>query len=90
MIRVFDFMCCGCGTVTERFIDDECRTVECPSCGGAAARLIAAPRSKLDGISGHFPSAADKWANDRESHMRKERKHMASHKEYLNGRPVLD
>lgn len=88
MIRVFDFRCPD-GHVEERFADDETRVVTC-LCGKPAQRLIAAPRCKLDGLSGDFPSAADKWARDRESHMRKERKHMESHKEYLNGQPVID
>lgn len=89
MIRVFDFKCPG-GHVTEHFVDDECRFIECPHCKRTSERLIAAPRSKLEGFTGDFPSAADKWVNDRESHMRKERKHMANHREYLNGQPVTD
>lgn len=88
MFRVFDFRCSE-GHTTEHFVDDEVRFLTC-ICGRMADRLIAAPRVKLDGLSGDFPTAADKWANDRESHMRKERKHMANHKEYLNGQPVLD
>lgn len=89
MIRVFDFECIN-GHRSELFVDSSVRYTRCPACGASAKRLISAPRAKLDGISGDFPTAADKWANDRESHMRKERKHMQEHKEYLNGQPVHD
>jgi hypothetical protein len=56
--------------------------VPCPLCGKPAMRKIPAPRSKLEGFSGDFPSAADKWEKRRESHMAKERRHMERHGTY--------
>jgi hypothetical protein len=84
MIRVFDFLC-SAGHVEERFILRDERTVVCSDCGAVAYRMIAGARSQLEGISGAFPSAADKWVRDRESHMRRESKYMASHNEVLPG-----
>ena len=88
MIRVFDFRCPH-GHTTERFVDDDCRVVTCMlyGCTEYAHRLVAAPRAHLEGITGAFPSAADKWEKNRESHMRKERGVMERHGEYLNGMP---
>ena len=68
-------------------IDSDCLAVLCPvpGCGGHALRQVAGPRSQLDGISGHFPGASAAWEARRESHMKKERKSMTNHGEYLNG-----
>jgi hypothetical protein len=85
----YDFRC-DQGHVHERYVDPTERTTPCPTCNRTADRMIPAPRAKLEGFSGDFPTAADAWANNRESHMRKERKVMANHKEYLNGQPVYD
>lgn len=82
-IRVYDYVCAPCGFRQELF----CRTesmdlhVDCPACGleGGMKRQIPAPRAQLDGISGDFPSASDKWVKNRESHMAKEAKHQSNH-----------
>ena len=84
MIRVWDFLCPS-GHRTEHFVDADLMVVQCPRCSDHAHRQLAAPRSQLDGISGHFPSAADKWVRNRESHMQREQKSIASHNEYLDG-----
>ena len=80
MIRVFDFRCPQ-GHVTEHFVDDEIREVQC-HCECMAERQVAAPRSQLDGCSGHFPTAADAWEKRRESKMAQERKNQANHGTY--------
>ncbi len=82
MIRVFDFRCPN-AHVTEHFVAT-CDTglVTCPECGETATRQPAAPRSKLDPFTGHFPSAADAWEKRRESHMAKERRNVANHDSY--------
>jgi hypothetical protein len=89
VIRVYDFRCAQ-GHVTEMFVDSDLLVTNCPRCGDLADRTIPAPRSQLEGFSGAFPGAYHKWAANRESHMAKERKSMASKGEYLNGRPVKD
>ena len=84
MLRVYDFQCSK-GHVTEHFIDNDTKVVEC-HCGLIANRLIPGVRSKLDPFSGDFPSAADAWANRREDHMRKEQKHKENHGTYWIGK----
>lgn len=80
MIRVFDFRCPQ-GHVTEHFVDDETREVQC-HCECMAERQVAAPRAQLDGCSGDFPGAAMAWEKRRESHMAKERKNQENHGTY--------
>ena len=78
MIRVYDFVC-PAGHVTELFTDNDNHAVQCPHCDAMALRQIPAPRSQLDPVSGHFPSAAMSWEARRESHMKKERQQIESH-----------
>jgi hypothetical protein len=80
VIRVFDFRC-PLGHVTEHFVDASIREVQC-HCECMAERMIATPRVQLEGITGAFPGAADKWERTRESHMAKERKNMEDHGTY--------
>lgn len=80
MIRVFDFRC-PAGHVTEHFVEDNIQEVQC-HCECMAERMISAPRVQLEGITGSFPGAADKWERTRESHMAKERKNQESHGSY--------
>ena len=67
---MFDFECAPCVNVFEDLVDKDLETLPCPSCGGTANRLIAAPR--LDwrsmGIDPGFPSAYDKWAKIKTQH----------------------
>jgi hypothetical protein len=86
MIRVREFMCPTHGRF-ERFVDGDMTVSLCPKCDLPSPRVISAPRCKLDGTTGDFPGAAMQWERNRERHMAKERKHMADHGEYLNGKP---
>lgn len=79
-LRVYDFRC-PIGHVTEHFVDAEIEEVQC-HCDCMAERLPAAPRAKLDGCSGDFPTAADAWEKRRESHMRKEQRNVENHGSY--------
>ena len=56
-----EFRCQECTTKFEKFIDNSIATVRC-SCGGLANKVVSAVRCVLDPISGHFPSATDRWA----------------------------
>lgn len=60
MRRMFEFVCSN-GHLTEKFIDDETRAISCPLCGEQSVRLISTPRINLEGFTGAFPGAADKW-----------------------------
>lgn len=65
-----DFICSACGIVTEKLADSEYRTIECPECHGDAVILQAMPTVRLEGITGAFPGAADRWARIREDNAR--------------------
>ena len=80
-LRLFDFQC-DRGHRDEHFVEPEVRTVVCRTCGGVAVRLLSAPRIRLEGLSGDFPTAAAQWEKRRESHMAKERKNKERHGTY--------
>lgn len=69
MKAMFDFHCDDCGTGTERFISADVRSIKC-ECGGTMKRLISTPTVVLEGITGAFPGAHDKWARIREQNAR--------------------
>jgi hypothetical protein len=79
--RMYDFRCNN-GHVTEHLVDPLLRFIVCPTCLILARRLIGTPRAVLDGCSGDFPTAADKWERDRESHMRQEQRNVREHGTY--------
>jgi len=79
--RLFDFRC-STGHVFEAFVESDVRLRYCTQCKTIAQRQIAAPHIVLDGISGDFPTAADKWEKRRESHMKQERKNQQNHGTY--------
>jgi hypothetical protein len=68
-MRVFRDFSCECGEVTEKYISNEVNTIEC-SCGKTAQKVLSMPRVKLEGITGAFPGAADRWARIREDNAR--------------------
>lgn len=80
-IRAFDFQCAN-GHTSERFVCRYTRAVRCRECSLPALRLVAAPQVKLEGITGAFPSASDKWVRNRESKMAQEKRNMENHATY--------
>lgn len=69
MRQIRDFKCRDCGRSDERYIDDAVQWVEC-ECGARAYRVISTPTVRLEGITGAFPGAHDKWARVREENAR--------------------
>ena len=65
MKRIFEFKCAK-DHLTEKLVDDEVRSIECPHCRNEASRIISSPRISLEGITGAFPSAHDAWARKHE------------------------
>lgn len=63
MRLLYDFKCQKCGGIFEKFTNS---TFMLCDCGGTMDRMISTPTVKLEGISGAFPGAADKWAKIRE------------------------
>jgi hypothetical protein len=80
-LRVYDFLCPN-GHLVEQFVNDDIVENQCPHCDAMGHRQIAAPRAQLEGLSGAFPGAADKWERTRASHMAKEQKNQANHGTY--------
>jgi hypothetical protein len=70
---MYEFMCAD-WHVTEHLIDDSQRTALCKECGANAIRILSTPRIKLEGITGAFPGAADKWVKDRAEKLKQEQK----------------
>lgn len=74
--RMFEYECIE-GHRSESYRNYETQTIECPVCTSLAYRVISAPRIALDGVSMHFPTAADAWANKHEEAARMARKRNA-------------
>lgn len=79
MKRIFEFLCDD-GHLTDRFVDSEVRQMAC-SCGKESKRIVSAPQVKLEGITGSFPGAYDRWERVRAEKLQQERKQKASHGE---------
>lgn len=77
MKRIFEFLCDN-NHLTEQFIDEDARTTLCRECGALAMRQISTPRISLEGITGAFPGAADKWVKKRAEKLKQEQKLAAS------------
>jgi hypothetical protein len=80
--RIFEFTCVK-GHTTDKYIDESEKVIVCPHCGNDASRIISTPTISLEGITGHFPGAAAKWEQRRESHIKWERK--TGRSEEVNG-----
>lgn len=73
MRRMFDFFCDN-GHVTERLVDDSVGSITCPECGKDAVKAVSAPTIKLEGFTGAFPDAYDRWARVRAEKLQQEKK----------------
>ena len=76
MRRMFDFFCDN-GHVTERLVDDSVGSITCPECGKDAVKAVSAPAIKLEGFTGAFPDAYDRWARVRAEKLQQEKKRNA-------------
>jgi hypothetical protein len=70
---MFEFVCED-GHISEALVDDTVRELACRACGKPATRIVSMVRSKLEGISGAFPSAYDAWERKRSEKLVQERK----------------
>ena len=77
MKRIFEFLCDN-DHLTEQFIDENVRTAICRECNTSAMRIISTPRINLEGITGAFPGAADKWVKKRAEKLKQEQKTAAA------------
>ena len=67
---LYDFRC-KCGNVFEGLAEINDKTHSCERCGSLAKRLVSAPMIKLEGWSGHFPTAKQKFIKMHEKEGRK-------------------
>jgi putative FmdB family regulatory protein len=76
VLRVFEYLCDNCKTITEDFRKDEAREIPlcCPECGAEARFIISAPRISLEGLTGDFPGAYDRWEKVRKQKQKQEEK----------------
>ena len=74
----FDFRCED-GHLNEHFVDMGIRNISCKECCKDSVRIISSPQIKLEGITGSFPGAADKWVKKRAEKLQQERKQAESH-----------
>jgi len=60
---IYEFRCSK-GHITEYLlaVKDMDSVQPCKSCKKEAKRIISVPHFTLEGVSGDFPTAADKWA----------------------------
>lgn len=70
---MFEFLCAD-GHVTEQLKDDSVRLSTCRKCGLNADRIISTPSVKLEGITGAFPGAYQKWERVRAERLAQEKK----------------
>ena len=67
---LYDYKC-ECGNVFEAFASIHDRTHDCERCGKEALRQISTPMIKLEGWSGHFPTAKQKFIKMHEEEAKK-------------------
>jgi len=65
-----DFVCGDCGQRVEKLVSIEYHCIECPECQGTAMQQMGMPTVRLEGITGSFPGAHEKWARIREDNAR--------------------
>lgn len=75
-LKLFDFLC-DKGHVTEKLVKDENLAVQCNICGKLAHRTVSAPSFKLEGFTGNYPTAYDRWEKVRAEKLAIERKQNA-------------
>jgi putative FmdB family regulatory protein len=74
MRRMYEFVCGECHHVTEKLTGYETVEVQCLACGDTAVRKVSAPAIKLEGWSGSFPGAANKFDRIHREKLSAERK----------------
>ena len=79
-MRILNDFECANGHVTERYTDHYVKEIQCLYCDLLAQRQLASPRSRLEGITGAFPTASDRWAT-----MHEQAVNVAKSKSYYEG-----
>jgi len=77
-MRVINDFQCPNGHKRERFVDNNLKTLQCDICNVEAHKIQASIRFQLEGATGSFPGAANKWETNREKKLREEERVNAS------------
>jgi hypothetical protein len=70
---MFEFKCEN-SHVTERFVDETVKIVECSDCSADAQKILSACGIYLEPFSGLHPSAYDRWNRVRAEKLAQEKK----------------
>lgn len=65
MLKLFDVKCAQ-GHVTEDWVESRDGTTTCSQCGSTAKPIYTPVHFSLEGASGHFPTAHDRWVREHE------------------------
>jgi hypothetical protein len=76
-MKILNDFLCDEDHVTEALRDDSEQSIICPVCGNTAVKALAAPQIKLEGFSGAFPDAYDRWSKVRADKLKQEQKQNA-------------
>jgi len=76
--RIFEFIC-RAGHKSEAYVDTQTQEILCRVCDEPAQRVISPVRCSLEGISGDFPTAWEKWGRQHEEATRVANKRMLDH-----------
>ena len=79
--RLFAFSCVE-GHESEALVYPDTQEIHCRQCGEPAQRIITPVRSKLEGISGDFPTAYANWSKVHEQANRVARKRVEGRTQY--------
>jgi hypothetical protein len=71
--RFYEFLCENDHTI-EAYVDSETRTINCKICSSKAGRIISSPAINLEGWSGNFPGAANKFDSRHREKLKAEQK----------------
>lgn len=64
--------------MTEHFVDETVKTVQCGECGAPAEKILSACGIYLEPFSGLHPSSYDRWTRVRAEKLAQERKQNGS------------
>lgn len=75
---LYEYKCDKCESIVEELRSLADRELRAPcvrdGCDGTLHFIISTPQIQLEGITGHFPGAYDKWTRVREQRQKVERK----------------
>ena len=80
-MRVIDEFLCPGGHTHEHLVEQGTSVIECNVCGAWATKVRSVPNFTLEGVTGSFPTAADRWVKDRALRLKQEEKMIDSHGE---------